>query len=266
MRVVFFIIFILLFFLNNTAFAKTVNVFFAGGQSNATALWANSISSALVASSKFQDVLLVHQYHAGTPLSYWHDGTAPGDNYSDDFFDQNGGGAALLEQANAGVVSSGDNYVFSGLFWFQGETDRFAPMRNTYIDNFNAMLDELYGDLAGHFDPAFQFVLALVDMDEINYAPGAALRSDVDALRGVQQQLVASSVYNGYYLDTKGYTRKDLWHLDAASQVQFGVEMGQSFAENYSPVPIPGAFLLLSSGFACVLGGRRRFKRHLSKR
>ena len=256
LRAAVFFAFSILIFLNNTASAKTVNVFFAGGQSNATALWAGAIDSALVSSGKFDHTLLVSQYHTGSPLTFWYDGT-PGVNYSSDFFAQSVGPAGLLEQANAGIVSAGDEYVFSGLFWFQGETDRFQPYRESYEDNFNGLLGQLSGDLAGNFDPAFLFIMGLVDMDEINYAPGTAQRSDIDALRAVQVSLVNNSPYAGFYLDSKNYSRKDLWHLDAASQVQFGGEMGQVFADNYSPVPIPGAFWLLCTGFSLLVKLRR---------
>lgn len=62
--------------------AATRNVFFAGGQSNATAAWGAALASGL--QSEFgADLVMVHVNHSGEAMDRWFT-TSPRVNYSND--------------------------------------------------------------------------------------------------------------------------------------------------------------------------------------
>lgn len=56
--------------------ANIINVFFAGGQSNAKSEWVNGIKDALIASNKYENIVIVHQIHPGDWLHSWYSGNS----------------------------------------------------------------------------------------------------------------------------------------------------------------------------------------------
>ena len=50
---------------------ETVDIIFAGGQSNATEQWARGIEDALVASGMFTNLQMVHTYHPGNWMIFF---------------------------------------------------------------------------------------------------------------------------------------------------------------------------------------------------
>ena len=141
--------------------AATINVFFAGGQSNAKQPWVDSIESTLTTSGAYQNVLVVNSAHPGNWLSQWYTDTANA-NYSYDFYNANGTG--LLESSLNEIEQAGDTFVFTGLFWFQGEGDTGAQSAiDLYGSRFLAMLEQLSNDINGDVIRSVDFTMVIID-------------------------------------------------------------------------------------------------------
>jgi hypothetical protein len=206
-----------------TVQAATRNVFFAGGQSNATAAWGAALASGLQAEFG-SDLVMVQVNHSGEAMDRWFT-TSPRVNYSNDFFNASGTGA-LQAQIQA-ITNAGDQVVFKGFFWFQGESDTgsYASM-DAYSSRFLGMMAQLKSDLAMLND--VDFTLAVIDMnpaalydDPAN--TGGRTRADIDYFRAIQTAM--STGAHRAYVDTRGYTRTDTWHLTAEERVRLAAAM-----------------------------------------
>ena len=195
----------------SAAQAKTVNVFFAGGQSNAKATWASAIASGLQAGYG-STLVMVWTNHSGEGLANWFT-TEPKINYSNDFY--NASGTAVLQSQIRAITNAGDKAEFKGVFWFQGETDTgsYASM-DAYTNRVGLMLARLKVDLGMTNDA--RLVYAVIDGNSDPYYDdpantGGRTRADVDYLRAYQ--IAQGSGPTFAYADTRGYTRSDMWHL-----------------------------------------------------
>jgi len=198
-----------------TAQAAIRNVFFAGGQSNAKASWGAAIASGLQ-EGYGSNLVMVHVNHSGEAMDRWFT-TLPRVNYSNDFFNASGTGA--LEAQIQAITNAGDEAVFQGFFWFQGETDTGSTASmDAYTNRFSAMMAQLKTDLALSND--VHFTMAIIDgnPDPFYDDPanaGGRTRADIDYLRA--RQISVSSSPNGSYVDTRGYVRGDLWHVKTSA-------------------------------------------------
>lgn len=221
----------------SAAHAATRNVFFAGGQSNAKATWAAAIASGLQAGYG-SDLVMVATNHSGEGLANWFT-TGPNANYSNDLF--NAAGTGLLQSRIHAITNAGDEVVFKGFFWFQGETDTgsYASM-DAYTNRFRAMMAQLKQDLGMETD--VNFMLAVIDgnpdpfYDDPANAAGRT-RADVDYLRGIQTNLCVAP--SGAYVDTRGYTRTDMWHLTTGELTRLGADMSTVFTNTFGISPPP---------------------------
>jgi hypothetical protein len=219
------------------AHAATRNVFFAGGQSNAKATWASAIASGLQAGYG-ADLVMVATNHSGEGLANWFT-SGPNANYSNDLF--NAAGTGLLQSRIHAITNAGDEVVFKGFFWFQGETDTgsYASM-DAYTNRFRAMMAQLKQDLGMETD--VNFMLAVIDgnpdpfYDDPANAAGRT-RADVDYLRGIQTNLCVAP--SGAYVDTRGYTRTDMWHLTTSELTRLGTDMSTVFTNTFGISPPP---------------------------
>ena len=200
--------------------AASRSVFFTGGQSNAKEVWAASIADGL-RDEYGLDMVMVHVTHPGAPLYQWFL-TEPNMHYSNDFF--NASGTGVLETAISAITNAGDEAVFRGFFWFQGETDTgsYASM-NIYSNRFMSMLSQLKQDLGMTND--IDFTIAVIDGHPDPYYDdpantGGRTRADVDYLRTIQKNM--SDGTDGVFSDTRGYERTDFWHLTAAELERLG--------------------------------------------
>lgn len=253
LKVCFMKIFALFFFLVSSANAAVIDVFFAGGQSNATDAWADGLSSTL--NTRYDNALVVYQNHPGKWLRSWYGGNAeagngaPSDLYEQDFY--NNSGTGLLQSALDGIVANGDTYNFSGFFWYQGESEiTSAEDVSRYNFRFNSMLGQMQSDLS--LDP-FRFVIAAVDANR-------PLLKDVqieqiEAMRSVQFEIGSQALGASYDVASGEYNWVDKWHLDEGSARQVGVEMANAYI---SAVPIPSAVWLFGSGLIGLAGLVRR--------
>ena len=98
-----------------SSFGDVVNLYFAGGQSNAKAEWAAAIEARLGAF--IDNVEVVHIRHSGNPMSQWYTTSAQA-NYDADFFNTSATGK--LETAIADIEAAGDEAVFSRFFLVSG--------------------------------------------------------------------------------------------------------------------------------------------------
>lgn len=205
-------------FLAGVAHAGIINVYFAGGQSNATVDWAAGLEEVL---QQYQPgSVLVHQNHPGKAINRWYY-QQPGEFYRSDFYAEQGGGA--LQSALADIVSAGDSYRFAGLFWFQGESDTIeSDDSRHYASRFTSMLAQIQTDLS--LDP-FTYALAVVDANRLLVDAWHAAR--IDALRAVQFEL-GESIY-GLAIDSAAYARTDKWHLGSEAARAFGRDMANAY-------------------------------------
>ena len=233
------------------ASAQPVEVFFAGGQSNAKPeWWATSIEQTLQNSSELNNPIVLKQKHNGDPIRLWYTDT-PQVNYQSDFF--NGSGTGLLQQSLQAIGTPGVDYVFKGLFWFQGESDANPEAAAAYESRFTGMLEQLRIDL-GQEEP-INFTMAIID-GEPDYYPEAireGIRQGIEDIRPVQFALGSSA--NGSFVDSRGLTRVDAWHLDEASSNLIGQQMADVYIETF--VPEPTSIVLLTA-IGGVISCRRR--------
>lgn len=211
--------------------AAVRNVFFAGGQSNAKQVWAEAIASGLQAGYG-SSLVMVWTNHSGQALSNWFT-TDPKVNYSNDLF--TAAGTGVLQAQMQALVDAGDEPVFQGFFWFQGESDtgtnasNYATM-DAYTNRFQGMLAQLRSDLELTND--VRFTLAVIDINT-NFLEGSSRDlACVDYLRARQTEM--SSTPPGSYVDTRGYNRpSDAWHLPTDELTRLGGNMAAAFTNKF---------------------------------
>jgi hypothetical protein len=231
-----------------SAASATVQVFFVGGQSNATAQYSAGISASLSASGLYDEVAIVHINHSGAGIASWVDNA--GDNFYDtDFF--NDAGSAALQAKFSSLTSEGKSYTFGGLFWFQGESDRYNP--SGWRDRFLGAMASLGADI-GSTD--WNYVVTAIDIDQ-SFSPTPADVQAVDNLRAVMSSMVATDP-RAILSDSRGYTRTDAYHLSAAEAYRFGEDSGDAFVAAAIPEPASFAALAGMVGIAAHLQRRRR--------
>ncbi len=204
------ILFLAVFGIANAAPSDHKKVFFAGGQSNATQPWADAIQRTLE-KAYGDEVILVHAYHPGNWLKNWYTNT-PRENYRADFF--NVDGSATLQRKLRELADANVPYEFVGFFWFQGEGDsKSAEAITSYEERFTGMLEQLKTDLKL---PSFPVAIMLIDgNDKLEFDDPAKLagrtREDITRMREALKKLAIH--LSGTAVDSRGYKRRDLWHL-----------------------------------------------------
>ena len=119
------------------------------------------------------------------------------------------------------------------------------------------MIDNIITDTQ-NLDPEFHFALSIIDAAPTVSSPLSAGRTmqDINQMRQIQQDLAGA-----YSFDTRGYERRDVFHLTTPALYSVGNGLGTAFL---MPVPIPPAFIsflsaLLGIGF---LSKRVKYKTH----
>lgn len=186
-----------------------IEVYFVGGQSNATDLLAKGLKDAIYwnghDSSKY---VVIQKRHPGKSISNWSDG-----NYTDQDI-------SYIESvmAQRGI----ENWHLNTILWFQGESD-------TYLDedvlNFKkrsvAVLNRFKSEIG---DTDTKIVVALIWSDQtktqdVNYVG----QCRIDFIRRFQNE-VASEV-GGMIHDTQWYLRWDFWHLTNYYYKKMGLDI-----------------------------------------
>ncbi len=222
----------------STAQAKTVNVFFAGGQSNAKAEWSSAIAGGLQAGYG-STLVMAAAGHAGNALSQWFT-TEPQVNYSNDFW--NVAGTGILQSQIRAITNAGDVAVVKGIFWFQGESDTGSTATmDAYTNRVGGMLAQLKRDLGLTND--IRFTYAVIDGNPDPYYDdpantGGRTRADIDYLRAYQ--IAQGSGPQFAYADTRGYTRTDMWHLTSSELTRLGTAMSGAYTNKFG-ISLPPA-------------------------
>ncbi len=205
-----------------TANAEIVNVYLATGQSNANTAWAQGISSTFEKLSGSDRVKVVNIWHSGSPMWMWSSGGNRGNHYNDDL--------AAVRARMASIAATGDTPLFSGILWMQGESDIDQSAGHSfYVAAFNNMLQFYKQDLELAKVP--NFTLGVVDVNP-SPAYGSSYNSvNLEALRQIQRDL--GEMENGSSVDSRGYARYDLFHLDTVAASSFGSAMALEFANNF---------------------------------
>lgn len=212
---------------------ETVDIIFAGGQSNATKEWASGIHQVLLDSGAFSNLRMVHVYHPGHWLRSWHDDQGTAEDFDADFYNANKTGA--LEIAWQEVLDAGKQPRLAGFFWLQGEGDTGSlESQATYIARFNQILNLLQA----HFqlDAPPNFAVAIIDANqkpEFDAALAKIGRTDemVDSMRAKLIKLGTQA--NGVAVDTRGVRRMDVWHLPRAEKEKLGQKMAKAFVQKF---------------------------------
>ena len=214
--------------------APVIDLFFAGGQSNATAQWRDGIEAGLLASGLFTNPQVAWIQHSGTPISTWHTEDEKKDYYFTDFYSSPGSG--LLQQSIFDLQSAGYEVHFRGLFWFQGEADAGDPAGvapSLWGQRFGAMVNDIDTDL-GNSD--WKIMITLVDLygsstyNGDDYPPMAELRQ-------VMRDFVTTWEDRALSIDSRSYERTDLLHLTPAEAERLGYDSGAQFATFAVPEP-----------------------------
>ncbi|MCC6682380.1 MAG: hypothetical protein IT445_15880 [Phycisphaeraceae bacterium] len=224
------------------ATASNVDIFYAGGQSNAVYdPWATNILSVLAGSGYYQNLQLVHARHPGETIANWVLEASDGSyskqiNYLNDFYNPSGTG--LLQQTIAQVIQNGDTPVFRGFFWFQGESDTdYAGEVSAYRGRYLGMLDMLQQDLG--LSAPIDFCMSIIDYG-INNNLTEAHKVLVNQLRDVQTQIGLDFNY-GVAVDSRPYIRRDTWHLETDQYGPYAQLMANTFITNNNPFPPPSS-------------------------
>jgi hypothetical protein len=233
--------------------AATTYVFLAGGQSNAYVWWANAIESTLQGiAGPGVGISVVSMEHGGAGMSTWFNAGNPGANYTADL-------AAIQAEMNS-ITTGGNTAVFAGVFWMQGESDAAAGAGTIALwdDRFLGMMARYQADLGlaspipftlgitdGNHDPAYDNLAAR----------GGATWENIDLLRATQMAVGGES-----YVDSRGYTRQDGWHLTGASLNAFGAAAANTFSQSYGFVPEPSATLLAGLGALSLIRRERAIR------
>ena len=207
---------------NDNSIHNIVEVYLASGQSNAKAVWAQSIEDNLNRLRTGPDIVVVHTTHPGAWLSSWWYNGSPQINYLLDI--------TILQNKITDLINQGKTPVFKGLFWFQGEGDTGAySAMNDYKERFNSIIDKLAND-TGFNDFFISIVVIDINSDPFFDNPENSLgrtREDIEYMRSILFELAHE--LNGFAVDSRHYERVDLFHLPTDALIS----LGEYIAEKY---------------------------------
>ncbi len=233
-------IIILIMSVISLAKAAVVNVYFAGGQSNMVQNVSTSIQSAIREDQP--GAVVIRQNWSGNPLYKWSLSGIRQSNYLSDLLQ--------VQNTMATITASGDTPVFSGLFWFQGESD-ISGTSQSYITRFLDMIGFYTQDLG----VTVPYSLALIDCNPSNQYYTSTIGANVDVMRETQKSL--GELTDGSYFDTRGFIRVDLWHLKTTSQTAVGTGMGQAFVNKFIIPEVSTATMMITFATLGLLIRRR---------
>ncbi len=242
-----------------STFARAeVAVFFAGGQSNATARWSKGIEAALKGSGRFDEVLVVHANQGATGMTAWlNDRTE--NLYDKHFFSSTPGTPGVLQKALGDLAAAGKSYSFQGLFWFQGETDAKNGEQSLWVSRFSSLISSLQNDLGTSH---WKYVITAVDVDT-STALGLSRLDGINELRAAMTSFVASTP-NALIIDSRGWPRtpvNELYHLTEDDRYALGGQTAGIFL-SATAVPEPARSGLFAAALILLISlGIKRNKR-----
>jgi hypothetical protein len=144
-----------------SAMAENVDVFFLGGQSNATHDWRKGIEAELREAYGEKPFVIVHVFHPGRWLREWIT-DEPQALFGEDFFNAEGTGALEVEFRK--LQKQGHTPVWRGLFWLQGEGDTGNPKEQAlYAERFLRMRAQVAEQLGAKLPP---FAVGIIDANQ----------------------------------------------------------------------------------------------------
>lgn len=220
---------------NPLAHANTIDVYLAAGQSNAKLTWADAIQSELNQLRPERKTVVVHSYHSGAWLNqWWNDGAKQ--NYTDNL--------AALSAKMIELEEAGDQPIFKGLFWFQGEGDSgsYSNM-DIYKERFRAYINQL------EEDTATDSIITVIHAIDGNSAPfyddpanlAGRTRAQVEYMRNIHFEL--GDELHGFTVDTRPYQRGDAWHISSSELSA----LGEFTAEKLYLDELSGPYKLITS-------------------
>lgn len=226
-----------------SCFGATVDVFFVGGQSNATTYLRDGIANRLTSSGLFTNLQVVYINHPGAGLDSWYNSGQRQANYLSDFYNPAPDAKGAMESALDAISAAGNTYRIRDLFWFQGESDISSP--SLYANKFNVMLGQVSSDL--NRGAAVPFTVALIQANPNDQYMTPALYSLTQDLRAVQKTMATDSPV-GTWADSGIFPRGDAWHLSNADAVTFGGMMADAYVAS-----VPEPISIGTIGIFCAL-------------
>ena len=181
------------------------NVYFCGGQSNATKLWYETIKSEILIVDP--TAIILHKMHPGGAIKMWYF-ESPNIYYFED-----------LEKIKYAVELV--NYNIAGFFWFQGERDRIDKHPELYGLRLTSMFEQYKLDL---LDSSFSIFLIIV----YHPNPGEEYIEGLNIVRQIQKDLIDNNE-DFYGLDAKGYERSShkSSHLIESEYIRIGEDIAK---------------------------------------
>jgi hypothetical protein len=246
--------------------AAEVDLFFAGGQSNAASDWASGIRTELQNASRYDNPRVVHINHGGRSIRKWVDSDGnPRTHYREDLFDSDPAASGALQAAIDDIEARGDTWQFQGLFWWHGESDMPFERDDSYWwgnefshsnygGYYNGMLDTLADDLGLSGRSDIPYVMALIDYSW-HADTSHAYYEDLKDFRSIQQQ-IADAAPNGRAFDTRGFPRQadDQVHVLSSERT----DIGQQMAMLVAPEPASLTLLVVSAAPWAIRRSRMR--------
>ncbi len=161
----------------------TVPVFILAGQSNA-ALLSSNIEAALNAEYGAGNFELVKVYNAGAPLTRER-ADLPDWSNPDELRED-------LTEETVNALLEGDDHVFGGMIWVQGEADTYYEYgASRYADTLEGLFDDLRDDVSnvfGNKDVGIDDApITILELSE--HAPDAASRAGWDTVIDAQREV-----------------------------------------------------------------------------
>lgn len=177
--------------------SPTVNIYFSGGQSNATKIWSDSIANEIFKVDP--TAIIIHNNHSGQSIKRWSENGVRKSSY-------------LLDIEKIKTLIQLKQYDFKGFFWFQGEQDHM-DRNNDYVSDFNSMISFFQEDLQ---DYDFDIFMTII------YMNGMIDNSDI---RNMQREIINNND-NVYGIDSIDYFRWDGLHLSEPEARRLGKDTG----------------------------------------
>jgi hypothetical protein len=157
---------------------------------------------------------------------------------------------ARVNAALSKLVQDGKTPTVAGMIWMQGEDDSTIP---SYAVNYGMNLRNFITSVRTDFNaPDMRFVAGRISYMSEKWAP----RSQIDFVRNAQWN-IGSLVPNTACVNTDDLEWAFYGHYGTQGQI----DLGNRFADQFTPVPEPSALLLTTIGACGLLGFLWRSRR-----
>lgn len=222
------------------ASADEYDIIIVTGQSNAKIQFAEGVMASVQQSGLWENPVLFHTRHSGSPLAQWVGGE-PGSFHMEDLLEVDflaEGFTSKLDALIGSYEQNGHTAKVVAMFWFQGESDSVtADFYGTYYDRYEWMLKQMWQRFG-----RFEVVMTQIDSNQENpqYLEDLGIdQAQVDQVRSAQREIAQR--YDLVLVDSREEERLDAWHVgdlgdprgQYAALFDFGIEQAEAFLDRY---------------------------------